>query len=64
MQLDLKEMLVLEQKGNITKFALLGNTGSFTRSFNPSAIGWNIPKIPTTFGPFRRCIEAKNFSFC
>jgi hypothetical protein len=40
------------------KFALLGRTGSFKSNFNPSANGCKIPKNPTTFGPFRLCIDA------
>jgi hypothetical protein len=39
-------------------FALLGTISSFVTSFKPSAIGCNNPQIPTTFGPFRRCIAA------
>jgi hypothetical protein len=41
-----------------TVFALLGTMNSLVTSFNPSAIGCNKPQIPTTFGPFRRCIAA------
>ena len=40
---------------------LLGNTGSLTNNFNPSAKGCKIPKNPTTLGPFLRCIEAITF---
>ncbi|CAL6448570.1 unnamed protein product [Bathycoccus prasinos] len=45
----------------MTVFALLGKTGSFSKSFNPSAKGWRIPKKPTTFGPLRLCIDAITF---
>lgn len=43
---------------NTTVFAFVGKTGSLRRSFTASAIGCKIPKIPTTFGPFRLCIAA------
>lgn len=39
--------------------ALFGKIDSFNKSFNPSAIGWNNPKNPTIFGPWRRCKAAK-----
>jgi hypothetical protein len=38
--------------------ALLGTINSFVTSFKPSAIGCKSPQIPTTLGPFRRCIDA------
>ena len=43
---------------NTTVLVLLCKTGSFIRSFNPSACGCRIQKKPTTFGPLRLCIEA------
>jgi len=40
------------------ELALVGTTISLHKSFNPSAKGCRSPKIPTTLGPRRRCIEA------
>jgi hypothetical protein len=37
------------------RLAPLGITVSFIRSLRPSAIGWNSPIGPTTFGPLRNC---------
>ena len=34
---------------------------SLVNSFIPSAIGWNKPNGPTTFGPFLNCIAAITF---
>jgi hypothetical protein len=36
-------------------------TVSFISNFAPSAKGCKRPKIPTTLGPFRRCIDAITF---
>ena len=41
---------------NKNKLELEGKIVSFKNNFNPSAIGCNKPKKPTTLGPRRRCI--------
>jgi hypothetical protein len=46
---------------NKVKLALLGQTVSLSNNFNPSAKGCNNPKIPTTLGPRRLCMEAITF---
>ena len=48
-------------KTNRTLWALEGKSVSFRKSFKPSAKGCNKPYRPTTFGPFRRCIDAITF---
>jgi hypothetical protein len=42
-------------------FAFIGNSISFTNSFNPSAKGCSKPNGPTTEGPRRLCIAAITF---
>ena len=41
-----------------TRLAPAGMIVSLVSSFSPSAIGWNKPKGPTTFGPLRICMDA------
>lgn len=48
-------------KKKITLLTLLGFTYSFNINFKPSAIDCNKPHKPITFGPTRRCIDAKSF---
>lgn len=38
-----------------------GRTGSFMKSFSPSAIGCRRPYGPTTLGPLRSCIYPRTF---
>lgn len=42
-----------------TAFALEVENNSFKTSLRPSAIGWNIPKVPCSFGPRLRWILPK-----
>lgn len=43
---------------NKNLFAFVGIIISLITNFKPSAKGCKKPYIPTTLGPFRRCIEA------
>ena len=44
-----------ENKNNILS-DFEGKIVSLKNNFNPSAMGWSIPKNPTKLGPIRSCI--------
>jgi hypothetical protein len=54
----LKVMISTGATKKTKALALVGTTISLHKSFNPSAKGCKSPKIPTTFGPRRRWMEA------
>lgn len=54
-----KEKVIIGEIKNIIKLEERGIIDSFDKSFTPSAIGWNNPNIPTTFGPRLRWVDAK-----
>lgn len=59
--IKLKKKTSIGAKTKRIRFALKGKINSFKNNLTPSAIACNKPKGPTTFGPTRWCIEAKNF---
>ena len=54
----LKNSTKLGAKINKNLFALFGIIISLITNLSPSANGCKKPQIPTTFGPFLRCIDA------
>jgi hypothetical protein len=53
--------VIIGESTNKKLLDFMGIISSFMTNFKPSANGCKTPQKPTTFGPFRLCIDAITF---